>query len=289
MRIGVVFPQTEFGNDIGALRDYAQTVEALGYTHILTYEHVLGANPERPGGWQGPYTFRDPFHEPFVLFSYMAAITERIEFTTGILILPQRETAVVAKQAAALDVLSNGRLRLGVGTGWNKVEYIGLNQDFHTRGRRIEEQVELMRKLWTEPLISYEGRWHTIPDAGLNPLPIQQPIPIWFGGYVDAVLKRVARMGDGWMPGAATAVQAKPALDKLAAYCEANGRSYTDIGIEPRLHLRGGTPEKWLNVLQGWQDVGASHASFNTMGAGLDTPAKHIEAVRHFADLVFSR
>ncbi len=175
MQIGLVFPQTEFGHDPAALTDYAQTAEALGYSHILTYDHVLGANPDRPGGWRGPYTYRESFLEPFVMFSYMAAITETLQFVTGILILPQRETALVAKQAATLDAISNGRLRLGIGTGWNKVEYIGLGQDFHTRGKRQEEQIELLRQLWTQELVTFEGRWHTIPDAGLNPLPGPAP------------------------------------------------------------------------------------------------------------------
>jgi probable F420-dependent oxidoreductase len=155
----------------------------LDFTHILAYDHVLGANPDRPGGWRGPYTYQNPFHEPFLLFSYMAAVTREIEFITGILILPQRQTALVAKQAATLDVLSGGRFRLGVGIGWNQVEYIALNQDFSTRGRRVEEQVGLLRKLWTEPLVDFAGQWHTIPDAGINPLPVQRPIPIWFGGH----------------------------------------------------------------------------------------------------------
>ncbi|MFQ5436585.1 MAG: LLM class F420-dependent oxidoreductase, partial [Anaerolineae bacterium] len=198
MKIGLVYPQIEYSNDPIAIRDYAQTAEALGYDFIVAYDHVLGANPDRPGGWQGPYTYVNPFHDPFVMFSYMAAQTERIAFATGILILPQRETAVVAKQAATLDLLSSGRFRLGVGNGWNKVEFVALNQDFHTRGRRMEEQVQLLRRLWTEDLITYEGEWHTIPDAGLNPRPNRR-IPIWFGGGADAVLRRIARLGDGWM------------------------------------------------------------------------------------------
>ncbi len=210
LKIGLVYPQTEYGNDPLAIRDYAQTAEGLGFTHILAYDHILGANPERPGGWQGPYTYRHPFHEPLALFSYMAALTQTIEFTTGIIILPQRQTAVFAKQAATLDVLSGGRLRLGIGLGWNAVEYTALNEDFHTRGKRIEEQVEVLRLLWTQPLVSFKGRWHDIPDAGLNPLPLQRPIPLWFGGNADAVLQRTARLGDGWMPMYRSAAEARP-------------------------------------------------------------------------------
>ncbi|MCA9992711.1 MAG: LLM class F420-dependent oxidoreductase, partial [Anaerolineales bacterium] len=240
MNIGVVFPQTEFGNDPVAVRDYAQMAEGLGFSHILAYDHILGANPARPGGWQGPYTYENPFHEPLIMFSYMAAVTRTIGFVTGILILPQRETAVVAKQAATLDLLSGGRFRLGVGVGWNAVEYEALNQDFHTRGRRIEEQMEVLRLLWTRPLVTYQGRWHNIPDAGLKPLPVQQPIPIWLGGHAEAVLRRVAQMGDGWFPNYRRPAQAQPSLDLLDAFLAAAGRSRAEVGIEARLQYGAG-------------------------------------------------
>src|SRR5438477_2827682 len=176
MRIGVVFPQTEIGSDPSAIKDYAQTAEALGFRDILAYDHVIGANPASRPGWRAPYSHLDMFHEPFVLFAYLAGLTKKVEFVTGIIILPQRQTVLVAKQAAALDVLSGGRLRLGVGLGWNAVEYQALGQDFHKRGKIIEEQVAVLRELWTEPLVNFAGQWHTIPDAGLNPLPIQSPI-----------------------------------------------------------------------------------------------------------------
>ncbi len=283
MKIGLVYPQTEFGSDPAAIRDYAQMAEELGFSHILTYDHVLGANPDRPGGWRGPYTFTDTFQDPFVMFSFMAAATKTLEFVTGILILPQRETAVVAKQAATLDVLSNGRFRMGVGTGWNKVEYVALNQDFHTRGKRLEEQVTLLRRMWTEELITYEGRWHNIPDAGLCPLPVQRPIPIWFGGYVDAVLRRIAKMGDGWMPGHRSAASAQADLEKLDQYLAENGRSRADIGLEPRISYGDGNHDKWLTLMRDWKAAGATHLSFNTMGSGFDTPAAHLEVIRTFA------
>lgn len=288
MKIGVVFPQIEFGADPGAIREYAQTAEGLGYSHILAYDHVLGANPNRPGGWQGPYTYRESFHEPFVLFSYMAALTTRLEFVSGVLILPQRETALAAKQAAQLDVLSNGRFRLGVGIGWNQVEYVALNQDFHTRGRRIEEQIEVMRRLWTEELVTFAGRWHTIPDAGINPLPVQRPIPIWFGGHADAVLRRIARLGDGWLPNYRTAESARPALAKLAAYLGENGRSLSDLGIEARLSYGSGNPDEWRQIAADWQAAGASHLSLNTMSLGFDTPQKHLNALEKFAEAMLS-
>ena len=200
MRFGVVFPQTEIGADPLVIRDFAQAAEALGYHHILAYDHVIGANPASRPGWRPPYSHRDSFHEPFVLFGYLASLTKNIELVTGIIILPQRQTVLVAKQAAALDVLSGGRLRLGIGIGWNPVEYEALGENFKNRGRRCEEQVEVMRKLWTQELVSFEGKWHKITDAGLNPLPIQKPIPIWFGGTDDRALRRLARLGDGWFP-----------------------------------------------------------------------------------------
>jgi probable F420-dependent oxidoreductase len=286
MKIGVVFPQTEFGNDPIAIRDYAQTAEGLGFTHVLAYDHVLGANPDRPGGWKGPYTYQTPFHEPFLLFSYMAAVTTTLSFIPGVIILPQRETALVAKQAAALDVLSNGRLRLGVGIGWNEVEYVALNQNFHTRGKRLEEQVEVMRLLWTQPLVTYMGRWHAIPDAGLNPLPIQQPIPLWFGGHADTALERIARIGDGWLPQYRSAADAQPALDKLDAHLAANGRSRANFGLEPRLSYGDGNPDTWHQIMEGWQAAGATHLSLNTMGKGFEGAAEHIAAVRTFAQVL---
>lgn len=287
MNIGVVYPQTEFGNDPIAIRDYAQAVEEMGYSHVLAYDHVLGANPDRKGGWKGPYTHESAFMEPFLLFTYMAAVTTTLAFASGIIILPQRETALVAKQAATLDVLSNGRFRMGIGVGWNKVEYVALSQDFHTRGKRVEEQIALLRELWTKRLVTFKGRWHDIPDAGLLPMPVQQPIPIWMGGHADVVLRRIAKMGDGWMPGFRRAEQATELLDKLAGYLAENGRSPSDIGIEPRLHWRDGDVDHLLDVLSGWRNINTSHISLNTMDAGLKTPDEHLAALRAFAQAVF--
>jgi probable F420-dependent oxidoreductase len=283
MNLGVVFPQTEFGNDPVALRDYAQTAEGLGFTHVLAYDHVLGANPERPGGWSGPYTHETPFHEPFTLFSFMAAVTRRLEFCTGVIILPQRQTALVAKQAATLDVLSGGRLRLGVGLGWNEVEYVALGEDFHNRGKRSEEQIELLRQLWTQPLVTFSGRWHSIPDAGLNPLPVQRPIPLWLGGHNEAVLRRAARLADGWLPNYRTAVLAKDALAALEKYLEEAGRSRETFGLEARLPFQ---PEAWDHLMRDWQAARATHLSLNTMGKGFNTPLAHLAAIRQFAETV---
>lgn len=294
MKIGVVFAQTEFGAEPGteagsdplAIRDYAQAAEALGYSHIVAYDHVLGASQNRQPRLRGPYTHEDLFLEPFVLFSFMAGLTRRIEFATCILILPQRQTALVAKQAATLDLLSQGRLRLGMGIGWNWVEYEALGQDFRVRGRRIEEQVDLLRQLWTQPLVNYDGHWDQIPNAGLNPLPKQRPIPIWFGGHADAVLRRVARMSDGWMPTYRTAAEARPALEKIREYLEEAGRRWEDIGIEPRLRYGEGKEGNWHKQIDDWRKAGATHLSLNTMHCGLSTPGEHIEAMESFAAAV---
>jgi probable F420-dependent oxidoreductase len=285
MKIGVIFPQTEFKPDPIAVRDYAQAVEDLGYTHMHAYDHILGANPERPGGWTGPYTFHHSFFEPFVLFSYLAGLTHSIEFATGILILPQRQTAVVAKQAATLDILCNGRLRLGVGIGWNEVEYTALGENFHNRGKRMEEQVALLRMLWTQPLVKFEGRWHNIPDAGLNPLPVQRPIPIWFGGTDDRALQRMARIGDGWMMNIRTIEPAQPKLDKLTHYLEEAGRERGSFGIEPRLNMNLIKKDEWLSFIHTWEGLGATHLTVNTMGCGYETTSAHIAALKHLADM----
>ncbi len=284
MKIGVVYPQTEYSNDPKAIRDYAQTVEDLGFNHILAYDHVLGANPERSDRLNGPYTHESAFQEPLLLFSFMAALTQKLEFTTGIIILPQRQTALFAKQAATLDVLSGGRTRLGVALGWNHVEYTALNEDFHNRGQRIEEQVQVLQALWTQPLVNFYGRWHTIPDAGINPLPVQRPIPIWFGGHAEPVLKRVAQMGDGWMPNYRRTADAQEALERLDQLLEAAGRSRADIGIEARLKYGDGDIQRWDTILQEWREAGATHMSINTMGAGLNSPQAHLTALQRFAE-----
>jgi probable F420-dependent oxidoreductase len=283
MQVGVVFPQTEIGNDPAAIRDYAQTAESLGFTHILAYDHVMGANPNRPGGWSGPYTYQTPFHEVFVLFSYFAGITQRIGLVTGIVILPQRQTALVAKQAASLDVLSGGRLRLGVGLGWNEVEFTALNENFHNRGKRIEEQVEVMKRLWAEELVDFKGKYHIIPDAGINPLPPRRSIPIWFGGHHEAVMQRIARLGNGWMPNYAEPADARPSLELLQKLFAESGRAWEDLGIEARISYARGDVPSWQRLLSGWKAQGATHISFNTMGSGLATAQEHIGAIEKIA------
>ena len=284
MKFGVVFPQAEIGVDPIAIRDFAQAVESLGYDHLMAHEHVLGANAVSRPGWRGAYQHTDAFHEPFVLFGFLAGATERIELATGIVILPQRQTVLVAKQAAALDVLSGGRLRLGIGIGWNDVEFEALGENFHDRGRRSEEQVQVMRALWTQELVTFEGRWHKITDAGLNPLPVQRPIPLWFGGTADPVLRRIARMGDGWTTTWRPDERGRAAVDKLRSYVRQEGRELTDVGVESWVAIANRTPEEWVEEVTGWTEIGATHLCVNTLKAGLSSPDGHIEALRRFRE-----
>ncbi len=280
MKFGVVFPQTEIGRDARGVREFATAVEDLGYDHLVIFDHVLGAEP-REGRPRGPYTHEMAFHEPFVLFGYLAAITNRIELATGVIILPQRQTALVAKQAAEIDILSGGRLRLGVGTGWNPVEYESLGEEFHTRGRRQVEQVELMRRLWSDSVVDFTGRWHRVDHAGINPRP-ERTIPVWFGGRDEAVLRRAARLGDGWILNQPPSDELRAALERLRGYLAAAGRDPAGFGIEGFANLGNGDPERWRRQIATWTALGVSHVSINTMGAGLATPADHIEAIRRY-------
>jgi probable F420-dependent oxidoreductase len=284
MRIGVVFPQTELGGDVGAVRAYALRVEELGYRHVLAYDHVVGADPAVHAPWNGPYDVTTTFHEPFVLFGYMAAITE-LEMVTGIIILPQRQTALVAKQAAEVDLLTRGRFRLGIGLGWNAVEYEALGQDFTTRGRRVEEQVDLLRRLWTERSVSYQGSFDTVTAAGLAPLPVQQPIPVWFGGQSERAYRRIGRLADGWFP----QVTPGPELDAARTIVEQAaaeaGRDPARLGMDGRVSWRG-SPEQIAEHAARWRDEGATHLSVNTMGAGLRTVDDHLRALEAVAEVL---
>src|SRR5690242_17181789 len=238
MQIGVVFPQTELGGDPGAVRAYAQGVEQMGYRHLLVYDHVLGADPNVHAPWRGPYDIDTTFHEPFVLFGFLAGITS-LELVTGVIILPQRQTALVAKQAAEVDLLTGGRFRLGIGVGWNRVEYDALGQDFTTRGRRSGEQVDLMRRLWTEQTVDAKVDGERVIGAGLAPLPVQRPIPVWFGGQSPAAYRRAGRLGDGWFP----QVQPGPVLDEARDIVEKSardaGRDPSVLGMEGRANWKG--------------------------------------------------
>ena len=284
MQIGVTFPQTEIGADPLVIRDYAQAVEGLGYSHLVAFDHVLGADPAHRPGWSG-YTWRDMFHEPFVLFGYLAALTH-LELLPAVIILPQRQTVLVAKQAAEVDVLTGGKLRLGVGVGWNPVEYEALGMNFHMRGRVEEEQIEVLRLLWSQEIVSYKGQFHTITEAGLNPLPVRRSIPIWMGGRADALLRRTARLGDGWLPQGKPDERMREAVERLQSYITEAGRDPRKVGIEARMNAREGDLDEWVRQTEGWRDLGATHISINTMGAGFKSPGEHIEAIRRYKEAV---
>ena len=285
MKLGAVFPQTEIGNDPAVVRDFAQTVEEVGYDHLLVYDHVLGAVHDREPKLTGPYHEGSLFHEPFVLFGYLAAATERLELVTGVIILPQRQTALVAKQAAEIDVLSGGRLRLGVGVGWNYVEYDALNEDFSNRGRRQEEQVEVLRRLWTEPVIDYRGDHHRIDRAGILPLP-GRSIPVWFGGFAPVAYRRAARIGDGFIFGGNAAVAGK-ALEKTRGYLREAGRDPSGFGTELILMTRQlDDPEHYVAEARAWREAGGTHLSLVSMDCGLPDPRAHIDAFRRLKQAI---
>jgi probable F420-dependent oxidoreductase len=285
MQIGVVFPQTEIGGDAGAVRAYAQRVEDLGYAHVVAYDHVVGADRAVHQGWQGPYDLHSTFHEPLVLFGYLAALTH-LELVTGIIILPQRQTALVAKQAAEVDLLTGGRFRLGVGLGWNAVEYEALGEDFSNRGTRVGHQVDLLRRLWTEPSVTYESDYERVTGAGLAPLPIQRPIPIWFGAASPPAYRRAGRLGDGWFPLVPPGAKLDEARALVDAAATEAGRDPSSLGLEGRVSWGDGGPTTVADHAERWRKIGATHLSVNTMGAGLGSVDAHLDALASAAEVL---
>jgi probable F420-dependent oxidoreductase len=281
VNIGVVFPQTEIGADRGAIRSYAQRVEELGFSHVLAYDHVLGADPAVHAPWTGPYDVDTTFHEPFVMFGYLAGFTS-LELVTGIIILPQRQTALVAKQAAEVDLLTGGRFRLGIGLGWNAVEYEALGKSFADRGRRMDEQVELMRRLWTERAVTFAGTYETVTAAGLAPPPVQCPIPLWFGAASVRAYARVGRLADGWFPQMPPDSRLDDARRVIATAAEEAGRDPATIAMEGRVSWGGA--DRLIDHVGRWQAAGASHLSINTMGAGLGSVDGHLAALAEAAE-----
>jgi probable F420-dependent oxidoreductase len=281
--VGVVFPQTEIGPDVGAVRAYAHAAQDLGFTHVLAYDHVLGADPAVHHGWDGPYDVQTMFHEPFVLYGFLAALTT-LELVTSIVILPQRQTALVAKQAAEVDLLTGGKFRLGVGLGWNAVEYEALGKNFADRGRRMAEQIELLRRLWTEQSVTFTGRYETVTGAGLSPLPVQRPIPVWFGAHSLPAYVRVGQLADGWFPQVPPGPQldeAKAAVDEAAMEA---GRDPAQIGMEGQVSWGHGHADGVADGVGSWQSAGASHVAINTMRARLDGVDGHIRALTAAAE-----
>lgn len=290
MHLGAIFPQTEIGTDLGPIRAFTQAVEALGYHQIFIADHVLGADTafhSHPS--LARYSHRSCVHEPLTLLAYMAAITTRMTLSTGILILPQRQTALVAKQAAEIDVLSGGRMRLGIGVGWNAVEYEALGQDFHTRGQRSAEQIAVLRALWTQEVVDFHGKWHRISHAGLNPLPVQRPIPIWLGvgssqtqRPPDVALRRVARLADGWCPNIPLNEEGQAIVERVHQYAKEAGRDPHTLPLEGRVRLGGNTPDDWARQTQAWKDMGATHLIAEARGGGLVFPDDHIAAIQRY-------
>jgi probable F420-dependent oxidoreductase len=281
MQIGVTLPQTEIGGAVADLRTYAEGVEQLGYRHLVAYEHVVGADPAVYTDWSGPYDIDSTFHEPFVMLGYLAGITT-LELAPAVIILPQRQTALVAKQAAEVDLLTEGRFRLGIGLGWNQVEYEALGQDFSTRGRRMDEQVALLRRYWTERSITFEGEFDRVTGAGIAPLPLQRPIPLWFGGGSKPAYRRMGRLADGWLPMMTPGPELDEAMATIAASAEAAGRDPQSIGMEGRITWAGNIDQVRVEADQ-WRALGATHIAINTMGSGLGPVAAHLEVLAQVA------
>jgi probable F420-dependent oxidoreductase len=282
MRFGLTLSYPDLGNDPGFLKHLAQATEEAGFDHLLGAEHVIGGHPDRLRD-EKVHTYDVPYHEPFVLFGFLGAVTSRIELVTGILILPQRQTALVAKQAAELDLLTGGRLRLGVGVGRNWMEYEALNEDFSNRGARIEEQVEVLRRLWTEELVTFDGDWHHLDRMGLNPMPVQRPIPIWMGSYrgkvVDKVIRRIARLADGWFPQLAPGDELTEVVARLHRHAAEAGRDPATLGIEGATSLRrDDDAQRWIDEADAFRALGATHLRLVTAFAGLETPEQHLDA-----------
>lgn len=282
LRIGVIFPQTTLGADRGAVRAYAQATEELGYTHLRAADHVLGADRAAHPGWTRAYDVDSTFHEPFVLFGHLAAITS-LELATAVIILPQRQTALVAKQAAEVDLLTGGRFRLGIGVGWNHVEFEALGQDFDNRGRRYDEQITLLRRYWTERSITHHGEFETVTGAGIAPHPVQRPIPLWFGAGSAPAYRRIGRLGDGWFP------QLAPGSAELEAAQRVISRAAVEAGRDPAaIGLEAGVPwtgsaDELAEKAQAWRDSGATHLAVNTTQPGITTVDQHIDALTRAA------
>jgi probable F420-dependent oxidoreductase len=297
MNLGIALPLIDIQGDPATVREFAQTAEGLGYHHLGAPDHVLGVNVASRPDWGARNTSKDFFHDPFVLFGYLSGCTRTIGFSTQVLILPQQQTALVAKQVASLDVLSGGRFRFGIGVGWNPVEFVGLNENFHDRGKRSVEQVEVMKALWAEPHVKFKGKWHTIDDAGINPLP-RRKIPIWFGGHADVTLQRTAKWGDGWiMLAHARGKEAEAEFDKLRGYVKAAGRDPRDVGLEVWVSTAQGGPADWRQEFEYWKSVGVTHVTVNSTYArgphkriAGKSMADHLAAMKQYhaavADLV---
>ena len=285
MEIGAVFPHNEIGTDPQAIKDYAQGVEELGVTHLLIYDHVLGADRDRPGGFEGPYDKDVAFHEPFTTFAFIAAVTKNLDMITTVMILPQRQTVLVAKQAAELAILSNNRFKLGIGVGWNAVEYTGLNENFKNRGKRQEEQVELMRLLWESEVLEYKGDYHHIDKASINPRP-SKSVPIWFGGGAPQLIERCADLGDGWIPLMGPNEAARKTLAAIKEKRESKGLYWDNFGVQAQAQYAGGDAERWNKHAEKWRNLGASHLAIATHNAEPTNVEGHLGRIKEYLNAV---
>ena len=285
MEIGAVFPHNEIGTDPQAIKDYAQGVEDLGVTHLLIYDHVLGADRDRPGGFEGPYDKDVAFHEPFTTFAFIAAVTKKLDMITTVMILPQRQTVLVAKQAAELAILSNNRFKLGIGVGWNTVEYTGLNENFKNRGKRQEEQVELMRLLWESEVLEYKGDYHHIDKASINPRP-SKSVPIWFGGGAPQLIERCADLGDGWIPLMGPNEAARKTLAAIKEKRESKGLNWDNFGVQAQAQYAGGDAERWNKHAEKWRNLGASHLAIATHNAEPTNVDGHLGRIKEYLNAV---
>ena len=285
MEIGAVFPHNEIGTEPQAIKDYAQGVEELGVTHLLIYDHVLGADRDRPGGFEGPYDKDVAFHEPFTTFAFIAAVTKNLDMITTVMILPQRQTVLVAKQAAELAILSNNRFKLGIGVGWNAVEYTGLNENFKNRGKRQEEQVELMRLLWESEVLEYEGDYHHIDKASINPRP-SKSVPIWFGGGAPQLIERCADLGDGWIPLMGPNEAARKTLAAIKEKRKSKGLDWDNFGVQAQAQYAGGDAERWNKHAEKWRNLGASHLAIATHNAEPTNVDGHLGRIKEYLKAV---
>jgi probable F420-dependent oxidoreductase len=285
VQVGVVFPQIEIGPDPGAIRAYADAVGALGYRHLLAYDHVVGADPKVHEGWNGPYDIASTFHEPMVLFGYLAGISD-LELVSGIVIAPQRQTVLLAKQAAEVDVLTGGRLRLGIGLGWNRLEYEALGKEFSDRSKRVTEQVEVLRRLWTDESVTFEGEYEHLHGVGLAPMPVQRPIPIWFGGAATPALRRIGRLADGWFPLVPFGPKLERAIGIVAQSAEESGRP--PVPFEGHVLVGPDRDDRLAKHVKGWSDLGAAYVSLDTMRQGYGTVDGHIAALTEAAPAALS-
>lgn len=287
MKIGCVFPHSEIGDDMSMIRDFFQTAEGLGYDHVLCIDHILCNRESKGAEWAHYYTVDRSFHEPLTLFAYASAVTTKITFASAVMVLPQRQAPLVAKQAAEVDQLSGGRLRLGCGIGWSPEEYGGLGMNYKTRARRFEEQIEVMRRLWTEEAITFKGDFHEIDDMGINPKPVQQPIPIWIGAFQENAIRRAVRLGDGYSlnPRAEPNDETRRTLERVSQWQAEFDRDPSTYGLNATLHHWERSEAAWESDLQAWEDLGVSHVSFRTIDSNLPDPKAHLTELERFAKL----